>query len=268
MQLQAQGSRMTEIQSLSRGLQILDMFADADQGLSVTEIAAALAVDKSSASRLVKTLVNHGYVQPEAGSRRYVLGKRLHSISWQILNRIPVRERAKPYLYRLVTQTGECAHTAVYSQGKALVIDDVEAEASLRVVGQTGRMIHLHCTAVGKGLLAFSHFDLPDDMPARTARTITSVEALQLHLVHIRQQGFALDDEENEVGVRCLAAPVYDLTGMLVATIGISGPTVRVTPDRIADLGETVMQAGCELSRELGYLESYHSQPDSSGRQS
>ena len=249
---------MTEIQSLSRGLQILDMFADADQGLGITEIASALAIDKSSASRLVKTLVSHGYVQPEAGSRRYVLGKRLHSISWQILNRIPVREQARPYLYRLVIQTGECAHTAVYSQGKALVIDDVEAEASLRVVGQTGRMIHLHCTAVGKGLLAFSHFDMPDDLPARTTRTIISAEALRAHLAVVRQQGYAYDDEENEIGVRCLAAPVYDLTGMLVATIGISGPTVRVTPDRIAALSEAVMNAGCELSRELGFVEMYH----------
>lgn len=249
---------LMEIQSLARGLQILDMFADSEQGLGVTEVAAALDIDKSSASRLIKTLVNHGYVQPEAGSRRYVLGKRLHTISWQILNRIPVREQAKPYLYRLVIQTGECAHTAVYSQGKALVIDDVEAEASLRVVGKTGRLLYLHCTAVGKSLLAFSDFPLPDELPVCMPNTITNQEVLREHLAQIRQQGYAYDDEENEPGVRCIAAPVYDVTGMLVATIGISGPTVRLTPERVPELGFAVICAGCELSRELGFRGMYH----------
>ena len=88
---------------------------------------------------------------------------------------------------------------------------------------------------------------------ARTPRTITTRETLLAHLADIRRQGYAYDDEENEIGVRCLAAPVYDITGMLVATIGISGPTVRVTPERISGLAEAVMRAGCELSLELGF---------------
>ncbi|MCU0513463.1 MAG: IclR family transcriptional regulator [Anaerolineae bacterium] len=247
-----------EIQSLARGLHILDMFADSRQGLSITEIAAALHIDKSSASRLVRTLVNYGYVQPEAGSRRYILGRRLHAISWQLLNRIPVREQARPYLYRLVAETGECAHTAVYSQGKALMVDDVEAEASLRVVGGIGRLLPLHCTAVGKSLLAFSDLPLPADLPAHTPRTLTEPAALAAHLEAIRRQGYALDDEEHHSGVRCLAAPVYDLSGLLVGTIGISGPAVRVTPERIDALAARVTQAGHELSRELGFQGGYH----------
>ena len=249
---------MSEIQSLARGLQILDLFAQAENGLSITEIAQHLGVDKSSASRLVKTLVSHQYVQPDAGSRRYVLGKRLHQLGWQILNRIPVREQAKPFLYRLVQETEECAHTAVYSQGKALVIDDVEAESSLRVVGGIGRLLHLHCTAVGKTLLAFSHLPLPDERIMRTPRTMIETEILQEHLACIRDQGYALDDEENDLGVRCLAAPVYDFAGLMIAVIGISGPTIRVTLERVPTLGQQVMQAGCDLSRELGFKGAYH----------
>ena len=249
---------MSEIQSLARGLQILDLLAQAENGLSITEIAQHLGVDKSSASRLVKTLVSYQYAQPDAGSRRYIPGQRLHQLGWQILNRIPVREQARPFLYRLVQETEECAHTAVYSQGKALVIDDVEAESSLRVVGGIGRLLPLHCTAVGKSLLAFSHLPLPNERIIRTPRTMTDTDALQEHLACIRDQGYALDDEENEAGVRCLAAPVYDFAGLMIAVIGISGPTIRVTPERVPALGRQVMQAGCDLSRELGFKGVYH----------
>ncbi len=242
---------MAEMQTLARGLQILDLIAGADRPLGITEIANTLDLDKSSVSRLVKTLVKYDYVQPDTGSRGYVLGKRVRQMSWHYLNRMPVREKAKPYLYRLVEQTGECAHTAVYSEGKALMIDDVEAEASLRVVGGIGRMIPLHCTAVGKALLAFSDLPFPACLEAETPRTITDHDALLDHLEHIRAQGYALDDEEHQAGVRCLAAPVYDYMGAVIAAIGISGPTVRVTSDRIPRLAQRVMEAARELSSDL-----------------
>ncbi len=242
---------MREMQTLARGLQILDLIADADRALGVTEIANVLQLDKSTVSRLVRTLANYGYVQPYNGSRGYILGKRVRQISWHYLNRMPVRETAKPYLYRLVEQTGECAHTAVYSSGKALMIDDVEAEASLRVVGGIGRLIPLHCTAVGKALLAFSDVPIPAVLEKNTAHTITDHATLQAHLEEIRKQGYAFDDEEHQEGVRCLAAPVYDYMGAAVAAIGISGPTVRVTDDRVAELAQAVLAAARELSDEL-----------------
>ena len=244
---------MSGIQSLARGLVILDWVATAGRSVSITEVAQLLQIDKSSASRLVKTLVQHEYLQPERGSRRFVLGKRMYQISWQLLNRMPVREKAKPYLYQLAQATGECSHTAVYSEGKALMIDDVEAEASLRVVGGIGRRIPLHCTAVGKSLLAFSHLPLPAVLEQKTPRTITQSSALKAHLDEICAAGYALDDEEHEPGVRCLAAPVYDGMGNVIASIGISGPTVRVTDDRIDNLAQQVKRAAAALSAELGY---------------
>jgi len=246
---------MSGIQSLSRGLLILDSVATAERSVSITEVAQMLQIDKSSASRLVKTLVQHEYLQPERGSRRFVLGKRMYQISWQLLNRMPVREKAKPYLYRLVQETGECSHTAVYSEGKALMIDDIEAEeTTLRVVGGIGRRLPLHCTAVGKSLLAFSHLPLPAVLEAKTPRTITQTNALKAHLADVRAAGYALDDEEHEPGVRCMAAPVYDAMGSVIASIGISGPTVRVTDDRIDGLAQHIMQAAAALSAELGYV--------------
>jgi IclR family transcriptional regulator, KDG regulon repressor len=244
---------MSEIQSLARGLTILDAIIADGRGLGVTELAERLQIDKSSVSRLIKTLARFEYLQQDTGSRRYVMGKRLHRISFQLLNRLPVREKAKKYLYRLVRETGECSHTAIYAEGRALMIDDVEAEASLRVVGGIGRLLPLHCTAVGKSLLAFAELPIPDELIVKTPRTITDQARLAEHLAMIRATGYALDDEENELGVRCLAAPVYDNYGTTIATIGVSGPTVRVTNERIARLGQMVIAAACELSVELGY---------------
>ncbi len=242
---------MTEMQSLARGIRILDLIANADRAVGVTELASILELDKSTISRLVKTLVNYDYLQPDSGTRGYVLGKRIRHMSWHLLNRMPVREKAKPYLYRLVEQTGECAHTAVYSQGKALMIDDVQAEASLRVVGGIGRLIPLHCTAVGKVLLAFSDLPIPPVLSRETERTITQIDQFEAHLAVIREQGYALDDEEHQAGVRCIAAPVYDYIGTLLAAIGISGPTVRVVNHRIAPLAQMVMAAAKELTDDL-----------------
>lgn len=232
--------------------------------MGITELAQALGIDKSSTSRLVQTLVKYDYVQPEQGSRRYIMGKRITSMSWQLLNRMPIRDRAKPFLLDLMRETGECSHTAVYSQGKVLVIDDIEAEASLRVVGGVGRRIPTYCTALGKSLLAFSEIPFPKELPAHTRFTITDMDKLRANIDVVCQHGYALDDEENEYGVRCIAAPVYDYSGQAIATIGISGPTVRVTPDRIELLAKMVMKAGESLSHELGYQGKHY--PDRSKR--
>ncbi len=244
---------MEEIQSLARGLRILDLIANAERSLGVTELAQALSIDKSSASRLVRTLVNQGYLQAEPKTRRYTLGKRLYHIGWQTLNLMPIRQKARPYLIQLVQETGECAHTAVFAEGKALVIDDVETETTLRVVSGTGRMIPLHCTAVGKALLAFAEVPYPRELQAFTARTITQVQDLEAHLHEIRQRGYALDDEEFDDGIRCLAAPVYNYVNIAVAVIGISGPKVRLSDDKLQSAAASVVRAARELSAQLAH---------------
>ncbi|MCB9461944.1 MAG: IclR family transcriptional regulator [Anaerolineaceae bacterium] len=245
---------MREIQSLARGLQIINLMSGIESPINVTDIAAKLDVDKSTASRLLGTLESYGYVQRAKESRAYTMGKRLHSISWQLTNRFALRELARPYLIKLAQATGECAHIGVYSEGKALVTDDIQPETSqLRVVSQTGRTLYLHNTALGKGLMAFADLPLPDDLPRITPGTITDHNQLIEELRITRQRGYALDDEENEYGVRCLAAPVYNAIGLAIATIGISGPTVRVHDETIDRLVNEVMYAAFALSQELGY---------------
>ncbi len=249
---------MREIQSLARGLLILDIMAHSGEACSVTQLADILEVDKSTVSRLLKTMENYGYVQQEKNSRSYKLGKQFYSIGWQLINQYSFREAARPFINRLAEQTGECSHIGVYSSGKAMVCDDVQPETSLlRVVGQTGRLLHLHNTALGKGLIAFGDYPLPMELPGLTDNTITDLEQLVDHLAEIRSLGYALDDEENEVGVRCIAAPVFNDVGIVIGVIGISGPSIRLPLELIGEFASVVMTAGCELSRELGFTGLY-----------
>ncbi len=241
---------MGEIKALARGLNMIDFVWNANYPVGVGELAAVLQIDKSSASRLAHTLIQHGYLDNATSSRRLIPGKRLVQIGCEFDHRLSLRQRARPYLEHLAETTGESSHLAIYATGKALVIEDVEVASSLRVAGGVGRRIALHCTAVGKALLAFGSIPLPDELPQMLPSTITNATELAHHLNEIRRQGYALDDEEHESGVRCLAAPVI-LSNSTIAVIGISGPAVRITKQRIAPIAELLIEVASRLSQEL-----------------
>ena len=244
---------MSEIQSLARGLKILDILGQSSGGVSITELAEHLQVDKASASRLAATLARYGYVEKDEVTRRYQLGPQVVSLSRSVLTRLPLREAAKPFLRQLMEATGECAHLAVPAQGKALYIDQVESPATLRVNAQVGTMNPLHCTALGKALLAFGQLPLPESLEAHTPKTITSKKLLRRHLDEVRQAGYAVDDEEFDPGVRCIAVPVFDFRGKVVGSIGISGPASRITPERLSALADQVVEAGQALSERMNF---------------
>jgi IclR family KDG regulon transcriptional repressor len=244
---------MSEIQSLARGLKILDILGQSSGGVSITELAENLQVDKASASRLASTLARYGYVEKDEVTRRYQLGPQVVSLSRSVLTRLPLREAAKPFLRQLMEATGECTHLAVPAQGKALYIDQVESPATLRVNAQVGTMNPLHCTALGKVLLAFGHLPPPDSLERHTPHTITSKKLLRQHLEGVRQAGYAVDDEEFDPGVRCIAVPVFDFRGKVIGSIGISGPASRITPERLPALAQRVMEAGKALSERMTF---------------
>jgi IclR family transcriptional regulator, KDG regulon repressor len=239
---------------LARGLTIVDLIASAENSVGITELAEKLQIDKSTASRLVQTLVNYGWVERDPKSRRYRIGGKFSVLNQSSpTNHEWLRVLTRPILSQLVSQTGECAHLAVSLLGEAYVIEDVETTALLRVAAGVGRTTPLHCTAVGKVLLTFTDLPLPTKLTPYTARTITDTEKLQLQLKQIHCEGFALDDEELTEGVRCIAAPVFDFSGKCVASVGVSGPAVRVTIEKIPGLAEIVVRAGLELSYALKY---------------
>ncbi len=244
---------MTEIQSLARGLKILDLLGQASDGISITELAETLKVDKGSASRLVSTLARYGYAEKDEVTRRYHLGPQVVGLSRSVLTRLPLREAAKSYLRQLMERTGECAHLAVPAQGKVLYIDQVESPATLRVNAEVGTMNPLHCTALGKALLAFGDVEIPGTLERFTPRTIKSKRTLQGHLEEIRRIGYAVDDEEFDPGVRCIAVPIFDFRDKVIGAIGISGPSTRITPERLPQLAVMVVEIGKALSERMTF---------------
>jgi IclR family acetate operon transcriptional repressor len=242
---------MIEIQSLGRGLRILDALGEATDGATLSDLTAILEVDKGTASRLVSTLVSYGYAERDETTRRIFLGSRVVTLSRSVLNRLPLREAAKPFLRELMERTGECAHLAVFSQGKALYIDQVESPATLRVNAEVGTMNPLHCTALGKVILAFCGAKISPNLESFTPATIIDPSRLIIQIEQILKQGYAVDDQEFETGVRCIAAPVFDFRGKGIASIGISGPASRVTPDRINPLAEIVVGIAGDLSNRM-----------------
>jgi len=244
---------MAEIQSLARGLKILDILGQAQEGVSITELAETLGVDKGSASRLVATLVNYGYAEKDEQDRRFHLGPHVVPLSRTVLARLSLREVAKPFLRQLMERTGECVHLAVPAQGKVLYIDQVESPATLRVNAQVGTMNPLHCTALGKALLAFGDLELPNTLEFFTPHTIIDPNQLRKSLEQVRTLGYAVDNEEFDLGVRCIAVPVFDFRGKAAGSIGISGPATRVTPERLPDLAASVVEIGKALSERMSF---------------
>ncbi|MGB3351891.1 MAG: IclR family transcriptional regulator [Mycobacterium sp.] len=247
--------------SLERGLRILDLLFEVsadpvrrEKGLSVQQAASELDIHKSSASRLMQTLAAAGYAVPVSETRRgFRLGPAV--LAYSGIQEVHQRfaEAARPHLVRLVEETGECAHAAVSTGAAALVIDDVETTRPLRVVAGKGRRVPLHCTSAGKCLLAVGLAAVPADLPPRTTRTITSAKVLAAHVEDIASRGYAIDDEENDMGVRCISAPVYDgPDGAPVGVIGIDGPATRLTPESLKDLAAHVVAVAADITAALG----------------
>ena len=256
------------IQVVDRALQALEELANAPGGLGVTELGRRLGVDKSTAHRLLATLRARGFVRVHPGTQRYTLGLRLAGLGAAAVHGIELTDIARPFLELLRDRTGEAAHLAVLAEGEVLFLAKAAGPGALTVNAGVGTRAPAHCTALGKvllaGLLGTEELDrviAQRGLTRHTPRTITAPETLVRHLEEVRQQGWALDDEERDLGLRCVAAPVYDAGGRIVAAVGISGPTSRITLERIALLAQDVRAIAERISHELGYRAATASAP-------
>ena len=244
---------MSEVKTLARGLMVLDELAEAPDGLSITELAKTFEVDKGGMSRVLQTLSKYGFAEKDEQTRKYILGAQVVRLSRTLLDRMELRKTAKPYLQKLVDQSGECAHLAILAKGEALYIDQAESPSALRVTTGVGTLAPLHCTALGKILLAFTDSSIPEFLQSYTIRTITDPSVLRHHVDKVRNQNYALDDEEYNPGVRCIAVPVFDYRNRCIAAIGISGPTSRLPLENIANVVKIVQEIGQTLSAQLSF---------------
>lgn len=233
---------MRLLQSLTRGLQVLDILRDAGAPMRLTAVAEALGVEKSNASHLLKTLVASGYARQDETRRYESLPQEGHPSEERSLSEVILcKELCRPALEALVAQTGECAHLAVLVGDRVWYIDKVDSTLPLKVDHPIGALSPLHCTALGKAFLAFGTARMPQEMARYTEHTLTDESGLRAEVALTRDRGFAVDDEEFATGIRCTARPVFDTQGQMIAALGLSGPSVRIDDTRLAELGELVL---------------------------
>jgi DNA-binding IclR family transcriptional regulator len=247
------------VQVLDRTVGILQVLADARSSLGPAEIAQQLSLHKSTIHRLLASLERHGYIRRQPGNGKYGLGLKLFELGSRAVAGLDLREYAQPVLERLMMQTGETAHLCVMDGGQMISVAIAESRRTVRTPATVGRRSPLHCTAVGKAMLAF----LPEPAllavlkqhPLRkyTSRTLVTRAALVAELGRIRTRGYAIDDEEIEEGLRCVGAPVRNYSGAVVASLSIAGPAFRLSRSRIPQLAEAVVDAAERLSADLGH---------------
>ncbi|MBB4188898.1 IclR family transcriptional regulator [Sinorhizobium terangae] len=236
---------MRLLQSLTRGLEALDFLAASREPARLTDVAEALGVDKSNASHLMKTLVAAGYATQDSARRYQPTDKiaRHTASSHSLIDIVSVKEAWRPVLERLVAETGECAHMAVLVGSRVWYIDKIDSSLPLKVDHPIGALAPLHCTALGKAFLAFGDAQLEGPFPSFTARTLTTRRSLDDEIARTRARGYSIDNEEFAPGIRCVARPIYDDHSHMIAAVGVSGPSVRVTDERLAELGHIVTSA-------------------------
>lgn len=247
---------MSENRSLILGLTILENIISSDEGVLVTDITKRCGIHKSTASRLLMTLAHCGYAEKKADSGRYVIGPSLIRIVSRLPLNPPLRDIAKPYIKQLVDQTGETVHMAVHYQGRALYIEQLDSPKALRVSTSVGTLAPLHCTALGKILLAYGGIDSKEKLEQFTPRTMTNKAALTAHIDQVKKKGYAIDDEEFQSDVRCIAVPIFDKERFLCA-IGISGPSSRLRLDNLDGFIKSILDVSKALSENIsskGYL--------------
>lgn len=245
------------IQSLDRGIQILMILAQKNSA-GVTELAAELDVDKSTASRLVETLRLRDMVRIDPETKKYRLGFRILHLGEALKDNLNVIAIARPMLLSLSTQISESVHFCAYNNGSVYVMDQVRSNKNYALSASVGMIEPLHCSSVGKCILAYRRAEtiraLLEDytFTQYTERTITTKETLLENLERIRAQGYALDDEEMAPGVRCIAVPVYDYRNSVRYSIGVSGPKTNFGDETIAAYVRRMSETTKRLSAAIG----------------
>ncbi|UCG04994.1 MAG: IclR family transcriptional regulator [Desulfobacterales bacterium] len=251
------------VQTIERVSTIFDVMAQSSRGISLKELSAKAGLPKGTAHRLLTSLAYFGYVRQASESKNYYLGFKLVELGNRLLDHLDLRAQARPFLISLCKRTKETVHLVILDQNEALYVDKVvsdEIPGGLQMVSRIGSRVPAHCSSVGKVFLAqFSEQELErlikeKGLKKRTENTITNPEKLKHHLEVIYRQGYAVDDEENEKGIRCVGAPVFNQKRKVIAAISISGPTVRITKKIIQEtLKNEVIKTALNISREFGY---------------
>ena len=249
------------VQAITRMLDVLEALASAREELSLTQLQTQLGLPPPTLHRMLKTLIERGYVEQNANSRHYGPGLMVLEIAEAAKRnaRFDLCRIARPFLQQLTDETGETSNLIVPHNKKIVYIEQVSSPRSVRMFTEVGHRAPFYCTGAGKAILSsFSPDQLEDYLTAvkleqLTPHTFASVEALKHEVSQIRERGFAIDNEEFEIGVRCVAAPIIDSRGSCIGSISVSGPTTRMSYELAEHLGAQVKRVSAQCSSLLGH---------------
>ena len=253
------------VQTIERASIILDILGQSPQGISIRELSGKIKLPKGTTHRLLSSLSYFGYVRQDSNTRNYFLGFKLVELGNLLLSQLDLRKEAEPFLRDLAERTKETVHLVVLDQNEIVYIDKVETDqnpSGLKMASRVGLRNPAHSCAVGKVFLAdlsektLESFINEKGLSKRTDNTITDPAQLKEHLKLVKRQGYAIDDEENEKGIRCVAAPILNEVGKTVAAISISGPAFKITKKVIQEyLKKEVIETALKISQRLGFRE-------------
>jgi DNA-binding IclR family transcriptional regulator len=243
--------------AVERALNILEAAAQRRDGLTNAEISRKLGIPKSSASYILRTLEKRSYLRREAETGRYRLGLKILSLGGDAQANLDIAGVALPFMRALVERIHLTVHLAVLDQGEAVYIEKVEAPGFFKVNTWVGRRMFLHSTSVGKCLLAWlpkqevETIAKQQGLKKRTPETITTMAKLLADLEHVKQSGYAVDDEENSLGARCLGVPIFDTIGNVTAALGASGTLTQTDESNVPRIIESLKETARRISRQL-----------------
>lgn len=247
------------VQSIERALDIIEAVAVEQSGLTLTEISDCVDLHKSTVHRVLSTLIKRNYISKTAEGRYKIGLKPIEVVSYYI-NNLELQTEARPYVSQITAELGLTAHLGVLDGDKVVYIEKVDTQSAVKLYPQIGQRVYAYCSSLGKCLLSnYSKAQLEDILSGSnfisyTSKTLTTVDALYEEITLIRDQGFAIDDEEYEIGHRCIGAPIYDYRGEIIAAISASGDKYLLTDERIQEVAAYVKKMAFEISKGMGYI--------------
>ena len=247
--------RTRSVPSVEKGLQILEIIAESTQGLTLSELVKKSRLPRSSIYCLVLTLERKGYLR--RAKHRFMLAMKIFPLASNALTHLEIRRLATPYLYGLMQATKLTVHLAVMEEDQAIVVEKIEAPGMLKIPSWVGRRMDVHCTGVGKAFMA--NLDEPEidrlirehGLPRHNDNTVSSSPALKAQLAEVRKRMYAIDDEEDEIGLRCIGAPIFSDAGEALAAISLCGTVRHISTDNLRVLAEKLTRTASEISRSL-----------------
>ena len=247
------------IKVLDKSFSVLDLLLKNGSAMNMTELAEKLGFYPSTIHRILDTLKQWGYVEQDSHTQKYQLGLKVLELGMAKLHQMDLVREAAPYLKALVNQCNETVHLGVLEEGEVLYLAKEESSQTIRMCSYVGKRAPVHCTALGKVLLAHISEEekrkILDEKGLRcfTEKTITDKEELEKELSRVKKRGFALDREENEKDVCCVAVPIRNYQGQVIAAISISSPSFRINKNAQNNLKEALIETSKKISKRLGY---------------